>query len=335
MYLEHYGFKVEPFEIAPNTDFLYLSRGHKKAFTYLNYALWNKDTFTLLTGDIGSGKTILLQHLLKTMPTTAEVVTLYQTQLTPYELLYVIAEQLGLVTGEQLPKPKLFQLLNDYIFESEKNIVLVIDEAQRFSRETLEELRLLAGIDIHNSKTNINIILCGQPELKNIVESGTIEQLNQRIKLRFHLTPLDFNETKEYITFRVQKAGQKLEVFTLDAIKKIYEVTNGLPRLINVIADTALTCGYADGFYAISSKQVDEAKQELGWDKNPPRLIWEEEKNTESNVVSLPRGAGVSSEEFDKFESAVSKIERHLEDIASSLRVLSNRESDLGKKAKV
>lgn len=335
MYLEHYGFKVEPFEIAPNSDFLYLSRGHKKAFTYLNYALWNKDTFTLLTGDIGSGKTILLQHLLKTMPTTAEVVTLYQTQLSPYELLYVIAEQLKLVSGEQLPKPKLFQLINDYILESDKNIVLIIDEAQRFSRETLEELRLLAGIDILSSKTNINIVLCGQPELKSIVESGTLEQLNQRIKLRFHLTPLDFNESKEYITFRVQKAGQKLEVFTLDAIKKIYEVTNGLPRLINVIADTALTCGYADGFYAISSKQVDEAKQELGWDKHPPRLIWEEQKNTESNVVALQRNVIGNAESLDNLEASVNKIEKHLADIANSLKILTNQSTDVSQKIKI
>ena len=249
MYLEHFGFEIEPFEIAPNSHFLYLSRAHKKAFTYLNYALWNKDAFTLLTGGIGSGKTILLQHLLKTMPNTAEVVTLYQTQLSPYELLYAIAEQLGLVSEERMQKPKLFRIINTYLLESKKNVVLIIDEAQSFSRETLEELRLLAGLDIINAKTNINIILCGQPELKQIVESGALEQLNQRIKLRFHLTHLDFNETKEYISFRVQKAGQKLEIFTMDAIKRIYDVTNGLPRLINVIADTALTCGYADGFY--------------------------------------------------------------------------------------
>lgn len=326
MYLEHFGFSVEPFEIAPNSRFLYLSRAHKKAFTYLNYALWNKDAFTLLTGDIGSGKTILLQHLLKTMPNTAEVVTLYQTQLSPYELLYVIAEQLGLVASEDMPKPKLFGLINAYILDSKKNIVLIIDEAQSFSRETLEELRLLAGIDIVNSRTNINIILCGQPELKQIVESGALEQLNQRIKLRFHLTHLDFNETKEYLTLRVTKAGQNLEIFTLDAIKKIYELTSGLPRLINVIADTALTCGYADGFYAISSKQVEEAKRELGWDVHPPKLTWEEGKSKESNVVALPGAAVSEPQDLNKLETSVNKIESHLADIANSLRQLTSAE---------
>ena len=335
MYLEHFGFALEPFEIAPNSNFLYLSRAHKKAFTYLNYALWNKDAFTLLTGDIGSGKTILLQHLLKTMPNTAEVVTLYQTQLSPYELLYVIAEQLGLISGEELPKPKLFRLINSYILESEKNIVLIIDEAQSFSRETLEELRLLAGIDIISSKTNINIILCGQPELKQIVEGGALEQLNQRIKLRFHLTHLDFNETKEYITFRVQKAGQKLEIFTLDAVKKIFDVTNGLPRLINVVADTALTCGYADGFYAISSKQIEEAVKELGWDVHPPQLSGQDNRKSGSNVISLQTNSGYNPENVENLEVIASKIEHHLANIANSLKQLaSNNISDNSENSK-
>lgn len=324
MYLEHFGFAVEPFEIAPNSDFLYLSRAHKKAFTYLNYALWNKDTFTLLTGDIGSGKTILLQHLLKTMPNTAEVVTLYQTQLSPYELLYVIAEQLKLVSGEQLPKPKLFQLINNYILESDKNIVLIIDEAQSFSRETLEELRLLAGIDILSSKTNINIILCGQPELKEIVESGALEQLNQRIKLRFHLTQLDYAETKEYITFRVRKAGQKLEIFTLDAIKKIYEITNGLPRLINILADTALTCGYADGFYAISSKQVEDAFSELNWDSISQ---FSKKNGRNENVV---RFSGIPTDAKSAVSAAaepayVLRLESHLSRIADALEKIAEQ----------
>ena len=329
MYLEHFGFEIEPFEIAPNSHFLYLSRAHKKAFTYLNYALWNKDAFTLLTGGIGSGKTILLQHLLKTMPNTAEVVTLYQTQLSPYELLYAIAEQLGLVSEERMQKPKLFRIINTYLLESKKNVVLIIDEAQSFSRETLEELRLLAGLDIINAKTNINIILCGQPELKQIVESGALEQLNQRIKLRFHLTHLDFNETKEYISFRVQKAGQKLEIFTMDAIKRIYDVTNGLPRLINVIADTALTCGYADGFYAISSKQVEEAVKELGWDMHPPQLSGQDSRRVSSNVISLQTNSEYSPENIENLEAIAKRIEHHMASIASSLKQLAlNKVSD-------
>lgn len=323
MYLEHFGFCREPFDIAPNAEFLYLSKAHKKAFTYLSYALWNKDTFTLLTGEIGSGKTILLQHLLNTMPESAEVLTIYQTQLTPYELLYDIAEQLGLVSGEQVPKPKLFQLLSDRILRSDKNIVIVVDEAQSFSRETLEELRLLAGIDIFNAKTNVNIILCGQPELKGVVEGGGLEQLNQRIKLRFHLTPLDFEETREYIKFRVNKAGQKLDVFTLDAIKKMYELTGGVPRLLNVLADTALTCGYADGFYAISARQVEEAKGELGWDRHPPVTPNNRKPKSSGKVVELQRGASTGEFQASKdVVSAVNRIESHLSDIAHSLRQL-------------
>lgn len=317
MYLEHFGFAREPFDIAPNADFLYLSKAHKKAFTYLSYALWNKDTFTLLTGDIGSGKTILLQHLLNTMPETAEVITIYQTQLTPYELLYDIAEQLGLLSGQEVPKPRLFQLLSDCILKAEKNIVIVVDEAQSFSRETLEELRLLAGIDIFNAKTNVNIVLCGQPELKGIVEGGSLEQLNQRIKLRFHLTPLGFDEAKEYIRFRVNKAGQKLEIFTLDAVKKIYEYTGGVPRLINVLADTALTCGYADGFYAISSRQIEEAKGELGWDRKPPA---KPKGKAAGNVVELQRSPGSEALVSKDMATAVNRIEGHLSDIAHSLK---------------
>ncbi|MEX1033990.1 MAG: AAA family ATPase [Cellvibrionaceae bacterium] len=333
MYLEHFGFSREPFDIAPNADFLYLSKAHKKAFTYLSYALWNKDTFTLLTGEIGAGKTILLQHLLKTMPATAQVLTIYQTQLTPYELLYVIAEQLKLVSGQDVPKPKLFQLLNDYIRQSKKNIVIVVDEAQSFSRETLEELRLLAGIDIFNAKTNVNIILCGQPELKSIVEGGSLEQLNQRIKLRFHLSPLDFEETKEYIRYRVNKAGQKLEIFTLDAVKRMYEFTGGVPRLINVLADTALTCGYADGFYAISSRQIDEARGELGWERHPPVQLKDDKRKSTSNVIELSRGLAGEALTNKDVVSAINRIEAHLADIANSLKQLTS-EAEVDKKIK-
>ncbi|MGQ9424696.1 ExeA family protein [Gilvimarinus sp. F26214L] len=328
MYLEHFGFRREPFDIAPNSDFLYLSKAHKKAFTYLSYALWNKDTFTLLTGEIGAGKTILLQHLLKTMPDSAEVLTIYQTQMTPYELLYDIAEQLGLVAGEDVPKPKLFQLLSERIMQSDKNIVIVVDEAQSFSRETLEELRLLAGIDIFNAQTNVNIILCGQPELKDIVEGGSLEQLNQRIKLRFHLTPLDLAEAREYIRFRVAKAGQQLEIFTQDAVKRIHEISGGVPRLINVLADTALTCGYADGFYAISSRQVEEAKLELGWDRHPPLTRNRESRATGGKVVELQRGNVQDGAGLNKdLAAAVIRIESHLADIAESLRQIGGSQS--------
>lgn len=323
MYLEHFGFNREPFDIAPNSDFLYLSKAHKKAFTYLSYAVWNKDTFTLLTGEIGSGKTILLQHLLNTLPKSAVVLTIYQTQLSPYELLYDIAEQLGLVSGEEVPKPRLFQLLNNCILNSRKNIVIVVDEAQSFSVKTLEELRLLAGIDIRNAGTNINIVLCGQPELKGLVEGGELEQLNQRIKLRFHLTPLDFSETREYVRYRTRKAGQKLDVFTLDAIKKIYEFTGGVPRLINVLADTALTCGYADGFYAVSARQVIDARSELGWDKHPPRSSKPQSgKNAKGKVVDLQRVRAGDAQFNRELALTVNRMERHLFDIAHSLRQL-------------
>ncbi|MGI1678197.1 MAG: AAA family ATPase [Cellvibrionaceae bacterium] len=324
MYLEHYGFEVEPFEIAPNSEFLYLSKGHKKAFTFLNYALWNKDVFTLLTGEIGAGKTILLQHLLKTMPSAAEVVTIYQTQISPYELLYTIAEKFGLADGEDIPKSKLYQLVNNYIVESTRTIVIVVDEAQSLSFETLEELRMLAGIDIYSGKSNMNIILCGQPELKNIIESGSLEQLNQRIKLRFHLTRLDFEETKEYVQFRVYKAGQKLEIFTLDAIKQIYEFTQGLPRLINILADTALTCGYADGFYAISSRQIDDAVKELNWDSNTlPRSVNEPPRSMKGlhkvvNINSKTDG-NMSSEDAGNLLTVAQDIAHQLERIADSL----------------
>jgi general secretion pathway protein A len=320
LYLQHFKFYREPFGIAPNADFLYLSKAHKKAFTYLNYALWNKDAFTMLTGDIGSGKTILLQHLLNTMPVTAQVITIHQTQLSPYELLYAIAEQLDLVSGQVVPKPNLFQLLNNYIVQTDKHIVIVVDEAQSFSRETLEELRLLAGADIINTHAIINIILCGQPELKILVEGGSLEQLNQRIKLRFHLTPLSFQETREYICFRVNKAGQKLEIFTLNAVKKIYEFTGGLPRLINVLADTALTCGYADGFYAISSRQVEEAREELGWHIASPLRPKAQKIKTAGNVVELQRNPTSDVMANKDTVTAIHKMEAHLADIAHSLR---------------
>jgi len=268
MYLEHFKFDVEPFALAPDANFIFLGTAHKKALNYLKYALWNKDSFTLISGAIGAGKTILLQCLLKTLPESTLVITINQTQLTPIELLEMLVDYLKLKKPEYPSKPNLLKVLRTYFDNlGEDSVVFIIDEAQGMPLETIEELRLLATNDFVDRKLNINIILCGQPELKNMIESPQLEQLNQRIRLKFELEGLIARETTDYISYRMAKAGQKLDLFSKNALSRIHQYSKGVPRKINKLCDTSLICAFAADANSITTKHVEDAAKELHWGK--------------------------------------------------------------------
>jgi len=326
MYLQHFNFKVEPFALVPDSNFLFLSRTHKKALVYLNYALWNRDNFTLISGAIGTGKTILLQHLLKTVPEDTIIITINQTQISPTELLEVVADQLGFLKQKKQTKASLYKALNRFFAHyGDRSIVFIIDEAQRMPMETIEELRLLVSSDLSKNNININIIFCGQPELRDMIESPELEQLNQRIRLKFDLKKLSYVETIEYIRYRLMRAGQTLDLFSNDSLAQIFQYTSGLPRKINMIADTALTCAFADGVQSITTAQIDDAASELQWE------VSDNETSLESHVT-LPGAEKIirlkpikkihAKPDDDDTPNDLQAIEIQLSRIADSLEIL-------------
>ncbi len=327
MYLQHFNFEVEPFALAPDSNFLFLSRTHKKALVYLNYALWNRDNFTLISGAIGTGKTILLQRLLKTVPEDTIVITINQTQVSPLELLEVVVDQIGMDKPEKPTKARLYKLLKQFFAShSDKSIVFVIDEAQRMPMATLEELRLLASNDLSDTNININIILCGQPELRTMIECPELEQLNQRIRLKFDLKRLGSLETIEYIRYRLMRSGQTLDLFSNNSLTRIYQYTNGLPRKINMMCDTALTCAFADGLKSITTAQIDDAASELQWPQPDNQSILDREVASPDaeKIIRLKPNKKPSFKEDIEISQHLRNIEMQLSKIANSLSLIAN-----------
>ncbi len=330
MYLEHFKFEVEPFALAPDANFLFLSRTHKKALVYLNYALWNRDNFTLITGAIGAGKTILLQRLLKTVPEDTVVITINQTQISPIELLEVVVDQLELERPEKPTKAKMYRLLKDFFLShSNKSIVFVIDEAQRMPMATLEELRLLASNDLNDTNININIILCGQPELKMMIECSELEQLNQRIRLKFNLQELGSLETIEYIRYRLMRAGQTLDLFSNNSLTRIYQYTKGLPRKINMMCDIALTCAFADGLNSITTAQIDDAASELQWPQPDNETMLDREiASPDAEIIRLKPAKKDNMKVSGNVEQYLRNIEMQLSKIANSLQMIAKNQNN-------
>lgn len=267
MYLDYFELTEYPFQLTPNADFLYLSRGHARANAYMEYTIWNRDGFVVITGEIGSGKTTLVQHLLGGLDERVVVAKIHQTQLDELEFLQAILVEFG-----QDPfgasKVELLKMLNTYLLEQhaqQRQVVLIVDEAQNLSERVLEEVRLLTGLETQQEKI-LNLILIGQPELKDVLDSPTMEQLAQRIRLRFHLKGLTEEEVKEYIKHRLKCAGRtKQTLFPVNTIPFIYEYTGGIPRLINTLCDSALITAFVEQSKRISVNILKDAVDELQW----------------------------------------------------------------------
>jgi general secretion pathway protein A len=267
MYLSAFNLKAYPFQVAPDADFLYLSKAHARAKAYLDYAIWSPDGFVVITGEIGCGKTILLKKIISELPKSVVVAKIFQTQVDEVEFLRLLLAEFGIKEFEA-NKAQLLDTLNTFLLTQnmqKRQVVLIVDEAQNLSARVLEEIRLLSGLEVENQKI-INVVLAGQSELSDKLDSAGLEQLAQRVQLRFHIKPLAEGEIGDYIEHRLATAGaDKRNIFPKDTIPLIYRYTGGVPRLINILCDTTLTAAFVESIPLVSTKLVQMAVQELQW----------------------------------------------------------------------
>jgi general secretion pathway protein A len=277
MYEAYFKFTVKPFELVPNPDFIFMSRTHKKAIHYLQYGIQEKAGFILLTGEIGSGKTTLISDLIKRLAGNVTLAKVFNTRVNSEQLLAMINEDFGLdVKGKD--KITLFKELNDFLIEQHArkfNSVLIIDEAQNLKPEQLEEIRLLSNLETTTAKL-MQIVLVGQPELRDVLALPALRQLRQRISVNCSIKPLTKEETLEYILHRLEVAGNREAVkFSDGSIELIFQYTKGVPRLVNILCDFLLVTAFIEDTKAVDPPMVRDIAKDLDFET----LYWGAQTN--------------------------------------------------------
>jgi general secretion pathway protein A len=267
MNLELFKLHELPFRLSPDPDFLYLSKQHARAKAYMESTIWFTDGFVVITGEIGAGKTTLIETFLRELQTEVVIAQVNQTQLSPTAFLQTVLVQFGF-SPFNMKKPEVLATLNQFLVEqhgSGRKVLLIIDEAQNLSNRVLEEVRLLSGVETTKEKV-LRIILAGQPELNDKLNSPELVQLTQRIRLRFHLNALSKSETTAYIDHRLEVAGsQGRRIFAEDTYATIFKYTGGVPRLINTLCDTAMMAAFGKNQDTVTAVELADAIGELQW----------------------------------------------------------------------
>ena len=264
MYLSHYNLAEKPFQINTDPKFLWLGEKHREALAVLKYSIINNQGFVLLTGDVGTGKTTLINALVNSLDEDTIVAVVSDPKLDRLEFFNLItrAFKINKVFKDKLAFSIFFGQFLNHAYKNDKNILLVIDEAQNISFELLEEIRLLSNIEIPERKL-LNIFFVGQSEFNKILMTNECRPLRQRITVTYNIESLTENETREYIAHRLEVAGTTSEILTKGAIEKVYSFSKGYPRLINIMCDHALLTGYVKDLTTITPKVLKECAKEL------------------------------------------------------------------------
>ncbi len=267
MYLEPFKLKELPFRLSPDPQFLYLSKQHARAKAYMESTIWFTDGFVVITGEIGAGKTTLIESFLKEVQTDVVVAQINQTQVSAIDFLQAVLVQFGF-SPFKMKKAELIATINNFLIEqyaAGRKVLLIVDEAQNLSMRVLEEIRLLSGVETTKEKV-LRIILAGQPELNEKLDAPELVQLTQRIRLRFHLSTLTQQEMRAYIQHRLEVAGGgDRQIFEEDTYPEIFRYTGGVPRLINTLCDTAMMAAYTANRDVVTTEDVGGAVEELQW----------------------------------------------------------------------
>ena len=264
MYLSHYNLREKPFQLSPDPKFLWLGEQHKEALATLEYGIRATKGFILLTGDVGTGKTTLINAIIRRWKENSVIASVSDPQMEIIDFYNFLAHSFKMgrrfeSKGDFLVK---FSHLLFTIYRNNKKLVLIIDEAQRLNHELLEEIRHLSNIELQNNKL-LSIILAGQNELNDILRQDINRAIRQRIAINYHLKPLTKNDTKDYLRHRLKIAGTERKIFKADALPEIMFFSKGYPRLINSICDHSLLTGYVKGVHEIDAKIVKECSKEL------------------------------------------------------------------------
>jgi general secretion pathway protein A len=328
MYCSFYGFSERPFQLLPNPRFLYRSKKHEIALTYLEYGMTDRAGFMVITGEVGTGKTTLVKYMLQSLGGDRPLAFLSQTSLAPEQFLRALCQEFSL-PHEGKGKTELIEVLGRFFvdqFSQGKHVLIVLDEAQNFPVETLEEIRMLSNLDADNESL-LQILLVGQPELRRKLQCGNLLQLSQRVSVAYHLRPLDQDETEGYIRYRIQNAGGRdSDLFTPSAIDLIHAHSGGVPRIINSLCDMCLVYGLADELRQIDDRVVGSVLEDRAeWDlvrpvhdpeSTQPKANPDEENGASRLLVSC----------FDRLAAGFESTNRLLAQIAANSGSNGNKE---------
>src|SRR5579863_8004735 len=277
MYLTFFGLNEKPFAITPDPRYLYLSERHAEALAHLLYGINEAGGFVQLTGEVGTGKTTIVRSLLAQAPKDAEIALILNPRMTAPEFLLTICEELGIdmPAASRASLKDLVDVLSGYLLRAHaagRRVVLVVDEAQNLSFEVLEQVRLLTNLETNTQKL-LQIILIGQPELRELLARNELRQLAQRITGRYHLNPLSRDETLAYVRHRLRVAGATNDIFSAAALAEVFRLSQGVPRVINVICDRALLGAYSLDRHRVTSSLVRHAASEVFGKRFAPQWL--------------------------------------------------------------
>jgi general secretion pathway protein A len=265
MYNEFYGFREAPFNITPDPRFLFFSDKHREAFNHVLFGIRERKGFIQVTGEVGAGKTTVCRAILAELGPSYKTALVLNPMVTATQLMRTILVELGL-EARRVDRTAYIELLNRYLLDEAAaghDVVLLIDESQDLEPELLEQVRLLSNLETDQRKL-LQIVLIGQPELREKLNHRSLRQLRQRITVRYHLSPLDRFETERYIAHRLKVAGADGRPrFSSWAIRRVHRYSGGVPRLINAVCDKALLYGYVNGTYALDGRAIGQAIREL------------------------------------------------------------------------
>jgi general secretion pathway protein A len=296
MYLDPFKLKELPFRLSPDPQFLYLSKQHARAKAYMESTIWFTDGFVVITGEIGSGKTTLIESFLKEIQSDVVIAQINQTQVSAIDFLQAVLVQFGF-SPFKMKKAELIATLNNFLIEqyaAGRKVLLIVDEAQNLSMRVLEEIRLLSGVETTKEKV-LRIILAGQPELSEKLDAPELIQLTQRIRLRFHLTTLSAPEMRAYIQHRLEVAGAAdRQIFAEDCFAEIFRYTGGVPRLVNTLCDTALMAAFTSDRDSVILADILQAIEELQWVDYSARNAMQMKVPVEPRFAESPAPSGAS-----------------------------------------
>ena len=266
MYRKFYGFKEKPFEITPDPTFVYLSEIHQEALSYLQYAIKEAKGFSVITGEAGTGKTTLVHKLLSNLTGGIRTCYIFNPMMDRTDFLHYICQDLGIEAEQLTTRGQCLTALHNFLldcFKKNEKVFLIIDEAQCLAPELLHEVRLLTNLETSRYKL-LHVILLGQPELNKILAQQEFRPLKQRITVRYHLRPLNIVETRDYITYRLKRAGSRnILIFDTAALREIFRYSKGIPRLINILCDNALLTGFAEEKNIIGKRIIKRTIEDM------------------------------------------------------------------------